>query len=97
MLAALFFMSLEGSMLGALSWIMKPMFDTVFIEGNSDAIGWVGAAIFGIFLLRALASLAQKVLLARISQHSSAEIRIDLLAHLMRQDGLFHNRIPPAT
>ncbi|WP_407492370.1 ABC transporter ATP-binding protein [Pseudooceanicola sp. MF1-13] len=95
MLAALFFMSLEGSMLGALSYIMKPMFDTVFIEGNAGAIGWVGAAIFGIFIMRAVASMAQKVLLARISQYSSAEIRIDLLKHLMRQDGLFHQSHPP--
>ncbi|SEI75272.1 ABC-type multidrug transport system, ATPase and permease component [Pseudooceanicola nitratireducens] len=95
MLAALVFMALEGSMLGALSWMMKPMFDDVFIQGNTGALGWVGAAILSIFVLRALASVAQKVLLARISQTSSAEIRKDLLARLMRQDGVFHQTHPP--
>ncbi|EAQ04229.1 efflux ABC transporter, transmembrane ATP-binding protein [Pseudooceanicola batsensis HTCC2597] len=95
MLAALFFMTLEGSMLGALSWMMKPMFDDVFIEGNTGALGWVGAAILGIFLVRALASVAQKVLLARISQGTSAALRKDLLTRLMRQDGVFHQTHPP--
>lgn len=94
MLAALF-MVLEGSMLGALSWVMKPMFDVVFIQGNTGALGWVGAAILGIFIGRAIASIAQKVLLARISQLSSAEIRTDLLSRLMRQDGVFHQTHPP--
>ncbi|MGI3170664.1 ABC transporter ATP-binding protein [Pseudooceanicola sp. C21-150M6] len=95
MLAALFFMSVEGAMLGALSWMMKPMFDQVFIQGNSGALGWVGMAILAIFLGRAFASVAQKVLLARISQATSADIRTDLLARLMRQDGVFHQTHPP--
>lgn len=30
-------MSIEGSMLGALSYMMKPMFDQVFIEGDTGA------------------------------------------------------------
>ena len=30
---ALVLMAIEGSMLGALSYIVQPMFDTVFIEG----------------------------------------------------------------
>ncbi|WP_240789439.1 ABC transporter ATP-binding protein [Pseudooceanicola onchidii] len=95
LLAALFFMALEGSMLGALSWIMKPMFDEVFIQGNTGALGWVGGAILGIFFGRALASIMQKVILARISQRSSADMRIDLLSRLMRQDGVFHQTHPP--
>lgn len=95
LLLALAFMALEGSMLGALSWIMKPMFDDVFIQGNTGALGWVGGAILGIFFGRAVASIAQKVILARISQRSSADMRTDLLARLMRQDGVFHQTHPP--
>jgi subfamily B ATP-binding cassette protein MsbA len=36
--AAVFFMALEGSMLGALSWLIQPMFDDIFVAGNSGAI-----------------------------------------------------------
>ncbi|NIZ09017.1 ABC transporter ATP-binding protein [Pseudooceanicola sp. HF7] len=92
---AVLFMSLEGSMLGALSWMMKPMFDSIFIQGNSGAIAWVGLAVIVIFITRALASVAQKVLLARISQYNAAELRKDLLKRLMGQDGPFHQTHPP--
>ncbi|PJE32140.1 ATP-binding cassette, subfamily B [Pseudooceanicola antarcticus] len=95
LVAAFLLMSLEGSMLGALSWMMKPMFDTVFIEGQTGAIGWVGAAILGIFIVRALASIGQKALLARVSQMNAADLRNDLLTKLMRQDGTFHQTHPP--
>ncbi|MBT9385614.1 ABC transporter ATP-binding protein/permease [Pseudooceanicola sp. CBS1P-1] len=95
LLLAFLLMSLEGSMLGALSWIMKPMFDTVFIQGNGGALGWVGGAIMGIFAVRAVSSIGQRALLARISQRSAAQLRKDLLAQMMRQDGTFHQTHPP--
>ena len=31
LIVAVMFMIIEGSMLGALSWMMQPMFDTVFV------------------------------------------------------------------
>ena len=35
---ALFFLILEGSTLGLLSWMLKPLFDRVFVGGDTDAI-----------------------------------------------------------
>lgn len=95
LIAALLFMAIEGSMLGALSWMMKPMFDQVFVAGQHGAIWWVGAAFMAIFLVRALASVGQKALLALISQRSAADMRTGLLDHLMKQDGKFHQTHPP--
>lgn len=95
LLAALLFMTFEGATMGALSWIMQPMFDTVFVEGNSGALGWVGGAIMAIFVIRAFASIAQKVCLAYVSQMTAADIRNDLLARLMTQDSSFHQSHPP--
>jgi len=95
LILAVIFMALEGSMLGALSWMMKPMFDEVFVAGNTGALGWVGGAILAIFVIRGAASVAQKLLLAQISQRSSAHLREDLLSGLMRQDGSFHQSHPP--
>ncbi|MEM9579592.1 MAG: ABC transporter ATP-binding protein [Pseudomonadota bacterium] len=94
---AAIFMALEGSMLGFLSYMMQPMFDTVFLAGNTGALWWVGLAIMGIFLVRAGASVAQKVILTRISQQSEADMRADLLAHLMRLDVGFHQHNAPGT
>ncbi|WP_252731355.1 ABC transporter ATP-binding protein [Lentibacter algarum] len=92
---ALLFMIIEGSMLGALSFIMRPMFDTVFIEGNEGAIRYVALAIFCIFGARAFAAVGQKITLAYIMQKMAAALRTDLLSHLMKQDGAFHQTHPP--
>ncbi|MEC3861173.1 ABC transporter ATP-binding protein [Mesobacterium sp. TK19101] len=88
-------MSIEGAMFGALSYMMKPMFDTVFIGGQAEALKWVALAVFAIFTLRAVASVAQKVVLANVSQRTLGAMRTDLLAHLMTLDGTFHQSHPP--
>lgn len=95
LIVALLFMALEGSMFGALSYMMKPMFDRVFVGGEANAILWVGLIFLGIFVIRAVASIVQKVLLTRISQLSVADIRQDLLAHLMVLDSAYHQTHSP--
>ncbi|RBI87616.1 ABC transporter ATP-binding protein [Rhodosalinus halophilus] len=93
--AAMVFMVIEGSTLGLLSWMMKPMFDRIFVGGEAEAIPWVALAFFGIFAVRGLASVAHRVLLTRLSELSAAQIRADLVGHLMRLDGSFHQSHPP--
>ena len=88
---ALLFMAVEGSMFGLLSYMMKPMFDDVFVGGNADALVWVGLVVMGIFVTRAVASVVQKVLLTRVSQMSMGDIRLDMLKHLMSLDPDFHH------
>ncbi|REC58778.1 ABC transporter ATP-binding protein [Rhodosalinus sediminis] len=92
---ALAFMIVEGSMLGLLSWMMKPMFDRIFVGGDAGAIPLLGLAFFAIFAARGLSGVAQRVLLTRLSELSAAQIRQDLLGHLMRLDGSFHQTHPP--
>ena len=95
MALAMVFMSIEGSMFGLLSYMMKPMFDDVFVGGNAEALVWVGLIVMGIFFVRAVASVVQKVLLTRVSQMSMGDIRQDLLEHLMRLDPGFHQEHGP--
>lgn len=95
LLVALVFMTIEGSMLGALSYMMEPMFDKIFVGGNADAIWSVGLTIAGIFALRAVSGVVQSVILTRISQVTAADMRLDLLDRMMLQDGAFHMTHPP--
>lgn len=95
LLVALIFMTIEGSMLGALSYMMKPMFDEIFVGGDTGAIWRVGLTVAGIFTLRAVSGVTQNVLLTRIAQQTAAALRLDLLRRLMRQDGTFHLAHPP--
>ncbi|ETA53863.2 ABC transporter ATP-binding protein [Rhodobacteraceae bacterium PD-2] len=95
MLLAMVFMAIEGSMFGLLSYMMKPMFDDVFVGSNQSALATVGLIVMAIFMTRAVASVAQKVLLVRVSQMSVADIRQDLLEHVMRLDPAFHQKYGP--
>ena len=86
MLLALVIMIIEGSTLGALSYMLEPLFDRVFASGGKASLWPVGLAIFSLFAVRAATSLASKTLLARISQQVAARMQGDLLAHLLRLD-----------
>lgn len=92
---ALIFMIIEGSTLGAISYMMQPMFDIVFVEKNTDAIGIVAIIILVIFIIRAFSGVIQKVILTRIALLTAANLRFDLLDHLIRQDGWFHQYYAP--
>ena len=95
MSVAVVLMAIEGSMLGALSYMLIPMFDQIFVAGNSDAIWLVGFGILGIFFTRALTSVGQKLILSRVAQRTQAEMQRGLMAHLMTLDTLFHQKHPP--
>ncbi|GHG91793.1 ABC transporter ATP-binding protein [Pseudodonghicola xiamenensis] len=92
---AVFFMLVEGSTVGAVSYMMQPMFDDIFVQGNSGALVWVSLAFLALFSMRGIAGGVQKVLLTYISQASAANLRRDLLARLVRQDSAFHQTHPP--
>ncbi|MBS1300791.1 ABC transporter ATP-binding protein [Loktanella sp. SALINAS62] len=93
--AAVLLMATEGAMLGLLSYLIKPMFDDVFIAGESSALWVVGFGIMFIFLVRAVTGAGQKILLMRASQRAAAAMRIDLLDHLMTLDSAYHQINPP--
>lgn len=86
---AFLIMVIEGGTLGALSYMLEPLFDQVFSSGGSGALWLVGGAIFSLFAIRAATSLASKTLLARISQKVAASMQSRLLAHLLRLDMRF--------
>ncbi|WP_158971067.1 ABC transporter ATP-binding protein [Chachezhania sediminis] len=92
---ALLLMTIEGSSLGAISYMVKPMFDQIFVDGNAGAIWTVGLAIVGIFMIRAATSVVRSGLMTKISQTVSARLRFDLLDRIMQQDGKFHLIHPP--
>ncbi|WP_299654574.1 ABC transporter ATP-binding protein [uncultured Tateyamaria sp.] len=92
---AVLFMLIEGSMLGALAKMMEPMFDRVFVAGDSQMLIWVGVFVIGIFVVRATSSVVQKLILTQVALKTSAALRMDLLDRIMLQDGAFHQSHPP--
>jgi len=95
MVIAMTLMAIEGSTMGLLSYMLKPMFDDVFVGGSQDALWVVGLVMLAIFLVRAVTSVAQKVVMARVSQMTMGALQKDLLAHLMLLDSAFHQKNAP--
>ncbi|MBD3788733.1 MAG: ABC transporter ATP-binding protein, partial [Sphingomonadales bacterium] len=46
LILAMALMTVEGSMVAFLSWLIKPMFDRVFVGGQTGAVVWVAAAVW---------------------------------------------------
>jgi len=92
---AVLLMAIEGAMLGFLSKMIQPMFDTVFLQGNNNALFWVGFGICGIFFVRAVASAGQRILTKKVSELAAAGMRGNLLRHLMALDSGYHQINPP--
>lgn len=86
---------IEGSTLGALSWLIQPLFDRVFAPGGNNLLPWVGLAILGLFVLRAITSVASKAILTQVSQISSTAMQVDLLRHILTLDQGFFQKNPP--
>ncbi|KCV81494.1 efflux ABC transporter transmembrane ATP-binding protein [Actibacterium atlanticum] len=94
-LIALAMMSIDGAALGALSYLIEPMFDDVLVTGDRGAVPMVGLMIFGLFLVRAFAGFGHKVLMARVGQKVNAALQYSLLAHMQRLDNqFFHTNAP---
>ena len=95
MLAALALMAAEGATAGLLSYLMRPMFDQVFMGSNRGAVVYVAVAVAAVFSARAIAGFGHRVILARQAERISAELQQALLAHIMRLDLGFFMAHPP--
>ncbi|MDO5631743.1 MAG: ABC transporter ATP-binding protein [Paracoccus sp. (in: a-proteobacteria)] len=95
MAVAFLFMTIEGSTLAVLSWMLQPLFDRVFVGGDTGAIWWVGGIIFSLFVIRAITLVINKSLITRVSMAVSTRMQTDLLRHILTLDQRFFQENPP--
>ncbi len=86
MALAFVFMALEGSAVGALSYLVRPMFDGIYAGGPIATVYWVALSVAGVFVVRALAGFTHRVIMARQSEQIAADMQQDLLVHVMKLD-----------
>lgn len=92
---AVVLMVTEGLTFGSLSIMMQPMFDRIFVGGETGSIWLVGLVILAIFLTRAVTALGQRVIMKYVSEKSGAAMRSDLMDHLIGLDTAYHQTHPP--
>lgn len=95
MSAAFALMVVEGSTLAILSWMLKPLFDRVFVGRDASAMWWVGGAIMGLFLIRAITLILNRALMTSVSLAVSTRMQTDLLRHMLTLDQSFFQQNPP--
>ena len=95
LIAALILMAIEGSMLALLSRMVQPMFDDVFAAADDSALYFVAFGILAIFIVRAITSAGQRLLMTLVVQLTSASMRKHLLRHMMTLDSGFYQIHPP--
>ncbi|ARJ69541.1 ABC transporter ATP-binding protein [Paracoccus contaminans] len=88
-------MVIEGSTLAVLSWMLRPLFDRVFVGRDTGAMWWVGGAILGLFLVRACTYVITRAILTSVQQGVASRMQTDLLRHILTLDGSFFQANPP--
>lgn len=94
-LLALAFMVLEGASVGALSYLVRPMFDGIHQGADMAIVWWVAFAVAGVFVTRALAGFAHRVILNWQAEKIVAALQSDILTHVMRLDLAYFLKNPP--
>jgi ATP-binding cassette subfamily B protein/subfamily B ATP-binding cassette protein MsbA len=95
LLAAALLMSVEGATVGAVGYLVQPLFDGILAPSGGGSFGWAVAAIAGAFVLRAVAGFGQRVLFVSASERIAADLQAAMMAHLMRLDLAFYRANPP--
>jgi len=89
LIIALVLMTIEGGMLGALSYMVQPLFDDVFVAKNSAGVWVVSLTVFVLFTSRALAGAVQRYLVVLTGLRVVTHIQKDLTTHLLALDARF--------
>ncbi|MCY3879060.1 MAG: ABC transporter ATP-binding protein [Rhodobacteraceae bacterium] len=95
LIAATLLMSVQGAMLGVLSYLIRPVFDEIFAKQNHDALLTVGFAVMLVFTVRGLAGFSQRVLMAAVGERLKFDLQQDLVSRVMTLDKQFFEDNPP--
>jgi ATP-binding cassette, subfamily B, bacterial MsbA len=95
LILAAMLMSVEGAALGALAYLIQPLFDDLFAASDMAGVGWVALAIAGVFGLRAVAGFGQRLIVVTIGLKVTTALQSRLLRHLLSLDLSYFRQVPP--
>jgi ATP-binding cassette subfamily B protein/subfamily B ATP-binding cassette protein MsbA len=92
---AFLIMMIDGSTLGVMSYLIKPLFDDVFTSGEVGGLVMVGGMVLALFVVRATMSVTAQILITTTSQKVVAAMQTTLLRHSLTLDGAFFQKNAP--
>ncbi len=92
MALAIVFMVIMAAATAASAYLLKPIFDDVFIGKDRAALWVVGTMVVGTFFIKGAANYTQAMIMNFVGLKIIAELRNRLFAHLARMDLAFFHR-----
>jgi subfamily B ATP-binding cassette protein MsbA len=97
LLIAVALMAIEGAALGAFAWLVRPLFDGLFDDGSLDGVVMIGGLIAGLFVLRAVASFTQRLIVVSVGLKVTTRLQGLLLRHMLTLDQRFFQENSPGS
>jgi ATP-binding cassette subfamily B protein/subfamily B ATP-binding cassette protein MsbA len=97
LLIAVAFMAIEGAALGAFAWLVRPLFDGLFEDGSFDGVILIGGLIAGLFIVRAVASFTQRLIVVSVGLKVTTRLQGLLLRHMLTLDQRFFQDNSPGS
>lgn len=88
-------MTIEGAALGAMAWLIQPLFDDVFTAESMSGVGWIALGISLVFGLRAVAGFFQRMIVVSIGLEVTSALQTRLLRHILSLDLSYFRDTPP--
>jgi subfamily B ATP-binding cassette protein MsbA len=86
LLLALLMMLVSSAMTGAMAKLMEPIIDKVFADTNAQLLWPVALTVFGVFLVRGMATYGHTVIMNKLGQRVVSDMQRDMFAHLVYAD-----------
>lgn len=90
-LLAAFFMLVAALANGAIPFVLKNVFDDIFIQGNRELLFIVSFSVFVAFTVRGLATFGETFMMSSLGQRIICDLQNRLFSHLMTCDLAFFN------
>jgi ATP-binding cassette, subfamily B, bacterial MsbA len=93
-LIAIFFMILAAAANSFIPFLLKPVFDDIFVRGDETLLWLICFAVFAALTLRGVASYGESVTMANLGQRIVCDVQNRMFHHLMKADLAFFHRTP---
>ena len=81
-------------MLGVLSYLIRPIFDSVFAEGDPSALLYVGLTVLAVFFVRGISGFIQRVMTTAVGERIRFNLQRDLVIRILALDKQFFEDNP---
>ena len=97
LIAAFVFMALEGASVGALSYLVRPLFDGMRAGADISIVYVVAFSVAAVFITRSVSGFSHRVIMSHQAEKIAADMQEDMLTHGMKLDFSYFLSNPPGS